>query len=463
MDNTRCSRYIIARLDGDTVQRDFSRYEALVRMGIAGFIIFGGELEEVRDTIRRLQSIADRRLIISSDLERGLGQQLKGGTDLPPACVMGIAWKSNPALVEDAFDILAKESSYAGINTIFAPVLDIDSNPLNPIISTRAFGVRAEDVIPPALAMMEALAKHGIIACGKHYPGHGDTSTDSHMSLPVIDKTMNELESMELIPFRRTIAAGLPMIMAAHMSVPALDDSGMPVTLSKPAIDYLKKDLGFDGLITTDAMDMKALDAYTHSEAALMALRAGADVILHPHDPEQLIKDMASSMPDMPCRLDALRGSLNVSHDVVSVPQKSVIATEITRLSLTSSGTIRLSSDMEVIALCDDGGSDGAEQLARLLGCQAIIVNSADSPMPVMKGRGYILTVSSDVRAYKGGHAGWVTDMLGRLANDADVIVSFTSSHLFDNIDTCAPIIHARWDAAQAGEAVYKEFFIDAS
>ena len=218
---------------------------ALVREGIAGFIIFGGELESVKKAVKELQSVAALPLVISSDLERGLGQQLRGGSVFPPAMALGRAWHQDPGLVRRSFEIVAEEAAYAGINTVFAPVLDIDSNPDNPIISTRAFGSRSEDVSSIACAMIDAFTSRGIVACGKHFPGHGDTSVDSHIGLPVLKRTINELNERELAPFYDAIRCGVPMIMAGHLGVPALDPSGTPVTLSRPALDYLRDEMGF--------------------------------------------------------------------------------------------------------------------------------------------------------------------------------------------------------------------------
>ncbi|MEW6214198.1 MAG: glycoside hydrolase family 3 N-terminal domain-containing protein, partial [Nitrospirota bacterium] len=226
-----------------------------------------------------------------------------------------------------------------GINTIFAPVLDINTNPLNPIISTRAFGEDPETVSFFGCEMIRILQDNGIASCGKHFPGHGDTETDSHISLPLIKKELQLLEKTELVPFRKAIKTGVKMIMLGHLSVPAIDPSGIPASISEKAIRYLRDKMGFNGITITDALNMGGLAQITkatknvkslHSpftkrgrggifeiaspepalsdktrffarlrraqndrivieeEASLMALRAGVDLLLHPTDPDRV-------------------------------------------------------------------------------------------------------------------------------------------------------------------------------
>jgi beta-N-acetylhexosaminidase len=168
-----------------------------------------------------------------------------------------------------------------GFDINFAPVLDVNTNPDNPVIGDRAFADEPEAVALRALAFAEGLAEAGIVGCGKHFPGHGDTSTDSHLTLPRLDHEMSRLESVELLPFRRAIAAGFPMLMTAHVVFAALDES-VPATLSpKVVTGLLREKLGFQGVIVSDDMDMKAIaDNFGVGDAALMALVAGCDVLL---------------------------------------------------------------------------------------------------------------------------------------------------------------------------------------
>ena len=188
-------------------------------------------------------------------------------------------------ILRSVFKAVAVEARYAGINTIFAPVLDINTNPKNPIISTRAFGESAESVSFFGCEMIKIFQSYGITACGKHFPGHGDTETDSHIKLPKIKKDIKALSKTELAPFRNAVKAGVKMIMLGHLNVPALDPSGIPVSLSQKAVSYLRNKLGFKGVIITDAMNMGGIGKYSEEKASLMALNAGVDILLHPADP----------------------------------------------------------------------------------------------------------------------------------------------------------------------------------
>ncbi len=275
-------------MDGDQLEKDLSRYAALVDKGAAGFILFGGRLETVRAGLKELQKRAAMPLIIASDLERGLGQQVAGGTLMPSAMAIGSAYEAGigEEAIRRAFSCMAAQARWAGINMIFAPVLDINSNPENPIIATRAFGETPETVSRLGVLMTEEIEKQGVYACGKHYPGHGDTHEDSHSHMPVVEKTFESLEQFELKPFRAAIRAGIPAVMTGHLKLPLIDPSGLPATLSKPVIDYLRQQLGFKGLIVTDALNM-AGTGMREEQAACQALEAGANILLHPLDPDK--------------------------------------------------------------------------------------------------------------------------------------------------------------------------------
>ncbi len=276
------------RMEGAELEKDPSRYAALVDKGVAGFILFGGRLEAVRAGIAELQKRAPAPLLIASDLERGLGQQVAGGTLLPWAMAIGSAYRAGigEEVLRRAFSGLAAQARWAGINMVFAPVLDINSNPGNPIIASRAFGEDAETVSALGAMMVQEIEKQGVLACGKHYPGHGDTTEDSHSAMPVVNKAIEALEEFELKPFRAAIGAGVSAIMTGHLKVPFIDPSGLPATLSKSAIGYLRGQMGFKGLIVTDALNM-AGTGMKEEEAAVLALEAGANILLHPLDPDR--------------------------------------------------------------------------------------------------------------------------------------------------------------------------------
>jgi|Deesub1362A_J573_1020465.scaffolds.fasta_scaffold00663_3 beta-glucosidase-like glycosyl hydrolase len=303
MDKRKIAQLIIARLDGDEISRGFRYYQSLVREGIGGFIIFGGDAREVRDGIRRLQKGAEYPLFIASDLEQGLGQQIRGGTTFPPPMAIASAIDRNSredvSLLRDVIDAIAIEAKAVGINLILAPVADVNTNPENPIICTRAFSDRPEVAGWFVKEYIKGLQRHGIMACVKHFPGHGDTSVDSHLAVPIVKTDRRRLHNVELYPFRAAIEAGVGMVMVGHIVVPAIDETISPFS-KRVVTGLLKRRMGFKGLVITDAMNMKAVkdqgdDAYS------MALKAGIDLILHPESPERvmdvLYKDGKSLMP----------------------------------------------------------------------------------------------------------------------------------------------------------------------
>jgi beta-N-acetylhexosaminidase len=230
-----------------------------------------------------LQSHASIPLLIGADFERGTAMRLAEGTSFPHS--MAIAATGRP---EDAYTmgkITALEARAVGVPWIFAPDADVNSNPANPIINTRSFGEDVSRVSEFVAAFVRGVEENGGLATAKHFPGHGDTSTDSHLALPTVTGDRDHLEQVELAPFRAAIAAGVSTIMTGHLAVPALEpDPGVPATMS-PAIttDLLRRQMGFDGLVVTDALDMGGVTAlYSPGEVAIRSILAGADVLLVP-------------------------------------------------------------------------------------------------------------------------------------------------------------------------------------
>lgn len=200
-------------------------------------------------------------------------------TQFPPAAAIG-----RTGDVDLAYAVgraMATELASVGIDLDFAPVLDVHSNPANPIIGDRAFGSEPAVVSAMGIALMRGLHAGGLIACGKHFPGHGDTATDSHLELPVVQRSRTDLERVELAPFRAAIRAGLELLMTAHVVYPALDPR-QPATLSRAIlVDLLRGEMGFTGVVASDDLDMRAIAAHHNVGAAAVAtLQAGADVLL---------------------------------------------------------------------------------------------------------------------------------------------------------------------------------------
>jgi len=303
----KIAQLIIARLDGKDINKKFNYYQSLVKKGIGGFIIFGGKLKEVCAAIKKLQDSAEIPLFIASDLEQGLGQHIEGGTLFPPAMSIGQAInpknRNDIALLRKSISIIAQETKAAGINTIFAPVLDVNTNPKNPIICTRAFSDNPQKVAWFGNEFIKGFQKHGIIACAKHFPGHGDTIKDSHKELPVVKADIKRLRNIELYPFSQAVKAGVKMIMIGHLKVPALD-SKFPSSLSQKTMQsLLREKMRFKGLVITDAMNMHAI-RYGEEKACLMALNAGADIILHPSNPEKIIDFLSSRWDEIRTRVE---------------------------------------------------------------------------------------------------------------------------------------------------------------
>ncbi len=231
----------------------------------------------------QLQSHAKVPLLIGADFERGTAMRLEEGTSFPFA--MAVAAAGSPQDAYTVGKVTALEARAAGVHWVFAPVADVNSNPENPIINTRSFGEDPQRVAEFVAAFVRGVEENGALASAKHFPGHGDTSTDSHLDLPKVRADRARLDRVELVPFRAAIAAGTSTIMTGHLSVPAIEpDPDVPATLShKVLTDLLRRELGFDGIVVTDALDMAGVTLrYPPGEAAVRSILAGADVLLVP-------------------------------------------------------------------------------------------------------------------------------------------------------------------------------------
>lgn len=227
---------------------------------IGGLIFFqGGPVREARQ-INKYQTASKVPLLVAMDAEWGLGMRLDSTISFPYQMTLGAI--QNDTLIYKMGAEIARQMKRAGLHINFAPVADINNNPANPVINFRSFGEDKRNVTRKAIAYMRGLQANGILATAKHFPGHGDTDTDSHKALPQIGHSRQRLDSLELYPFREMIKAGIGGIMVAHLNVTALDPSGVPSTLSRPIVTGLLRDeLGFDGLIVTDAMNMRGVTA----------------------------------------------------------------------------------------------------------------------------------------------------------------------------------------------------------
>jgi len=266
--------------------------DGLVSEGVLGFCLFGGNAVQTRNLTFKLNAIAETPLLFSADYEYGLPMRLDEGTGFPHSMALGHTGKT-----ENAFEVgkmIAEEAKSIGVSWNFAPVCDANSNSKNPIINIRAYSEDFEICGAFASEFIKGTQSSKVLACAKHFPGHGDVDVDSHLALPVVNKSLEEIEHKELNPFKMAIANGVKSVMIAHLAMPLIDDSGMPASLSKKVInDILKDKLGFRGIVITDALDMKAIsDKYSSGEAVVLAIKAGNDIALMPENPIEALDSL---------------------------------------------------------------------------------------------------------------------------------------------------------------------------
>ena len=273
-----------------------ARIDELLRLGVGGVVLRGGTVESVRALTKELQSRTRTPLLIAADMERGAGEQFDGSAGLPP--LAAIAWLKDADAVRRAARLTAREARTMGVNWDFAPVCDLDTVPDNPIVHTRSFGGDPKVVADLASEWIDACQSEGVLACAKHFPGHGRTTTDSHLELPVVKASARELHETDLAPFRAAIDAGVGAIMTAHVAYPALDASGAPATLSREILQWLlRQQMKFDGLIVADALDMAAVrQGRDEADVAVDAIRAGCDMLVSPEDGARVVKALSDAL-----------------------------------------------------------------------------------------------------------------------------------------------------------------------
>jgi len=291
---------VIPWLSGSYTALDDSLYQVAARwvdtLEIGGLIISVGSPLDIATKLNALQLRSRLPLLISADLEWGAGMRVVGATAFPQ--IMAVGATGDP---HDAFTIgaaAAVEGRAVGIHVNFAPDADVNNNPANPIINIRSFGEDPRTVSRLVAEYVRGLHEHGMLATLKHFPGHGDTETDSHIGLPVITAGYARLDSLELVPFRAGIAAGADVVMSAHIAFPALTGSNEPATVSAAVLTGLLRDsLRFPGLVVTDALMMGAIVAkYGAGEATVRAFLAGSDLLLIPADADSAVLAMTAAV-----------------------------------------------------------------------------------------------------------------------------------------------------------------------
>lgn len=299
---------------GDYVSGDSPQWRRLTqyitRDKVGGFTISVGSPTEVAAKLNGMQSMSEVPLLFGADLEAGAGFRARGGYFVPNAIDLGgaivfppqmaIGATRDTTLAYEQGRLTAVEGRALGIHIAYAPVLDVNNNPENPVINTRAFGEDPDLAARMGVAFIRGLQDHGMIATGKHFPGHGDTGVNSHLALPVVTVSRSRLDSVELVPFRAAVKAGVGAIMSFHGAMPALDSSNVPGTLSaKVMTGLLRDEMGFNGIIISDAMDMRGvLDQFGAVEVVKRAIAAGIDVLIQPVDVPQTIDAVVAGIAE---------------------------------------------------------------------------------------------------------------------------------------------------------------------
>jgi beta-N-acetylhexosaminidase len=308
----KVAQLIIVPIYGEpanTRSADFRKYQHLIRdLHVGGVIVTGHSLNGgVRNAepyamaalLNRLQKLARTPLFVAADFERGASMRVNSTTAWPYSMAFGAA-QDLAAVSEEGADT-ARDARAMGVNWLFAPVADVNNNPDNPIINIRSFGENPQQVASFVEAYINGAhsdRKNPVLVTAKHFPGHGDTTEDSHLALPRLDADHDRIEAVELTPFRSAIAAGVDAVMTAHLNVPALDSDNLPATVSSKIITgVLREELGFHGLVVTDAMEMQGLsNMFDSGEASVRAIEAGADVLLMPKRPEEAIRGVMAAV-----------------------------------------------------------------------------------------------------------------------------------------------------------------------
>lgn len=369
----------------------WKRLDRFVReQHVGGFVWFTANVYETAMLNRRLQAASKIPLLMSADLEAGIGMRFADTTYWPPA--MAVAATGDPSFAERQGQATAIEAKALGFNHILAPVADVNVDPDNSVINTRSFGEDPSDVARYVAAFIRGVHREGLLATAKHFPGHGDTHVDSHRALPVLQVTRERLDAVELVPFRAAIDAGVDSVMIGHLAVPALDptpvpmrsdgvrenryapdvneapkNASYPATLSKPMIEgVLREQLGFHGLIVTDAFDMGGLtEHFDAAEAAVRAIEAGEDQIMMPTNADAAIAAVKEAVKSGRIPMSRIDASVQRILDAkAKVPHTVADPDEIFRV-VDSDASRRLANDIANRAVTLLRKEEGAFPLKR--------------------------------------------------------------------------------------------------
>ncbi len=454
--------------------------EKAIELGAGGYIIFGGTGSEVLELTTELRERSHGPLLIGADLERGAGQQFSGCTGLPPLAALGSLGDAD--VMRQAGAVTAREARGLGINWVYAPVMDLDSEPENPIVGTRAISGDAARVARLGVAWIEGCQSAGALACAKHFPGHGRTTADSHAELPVVSAPAELLDREDMRPFRRAIESGVASVMSAHVAFPALDDSGAPATLSEKILRGLLRDrLGFDGLIVTDALIMAGvLQNETEARASVRALAAGCDLLLYPQELEAVAQEIDRALARGELQRSAVEASLaRRLHWAEWAEQREPVALARQPLEWAreiacrvvhevAEGVPALGEQIRLTVIDDDLGGpypppsrETFRERLQELGVHAIEDAGADHEKSV-----HVIALYGDIRAWK-GRPGYSGDALRRVheavASSQEartVLMQFSHPRLAQQIDAGVPMACA-WGGEEPMQRAAAEWLVN--
>ena len=280
-------------------QAENERYLQLIKKyHLGGVIFFQGTPHKQLELVKKFQTESKIPLFIGLDAEHGAGWRLKGAMTFPQMQTLGAI--SEDSITQQIAKAISRHCRATGVNMNFAPVADVNNNPKNPIINTRSFGEIPERVAKNTIEYIEGSIEEGVIPVAKHFPGHGDTESDSHITLPTVNKSIKELDSIELYPFRRAINTGCPAIMTGHLHIPTMDSTTPSASLSQRIVtEWLRDSLYFDGIKVTDALNMKgARGDMPLGETEVQALIAGNDILLFPENIDKAFAAIKKAIKD---------------------------------------------------------------------------------------------------------------------------------------------------------------------
>ncbi|HSH46951.1 MAG TPA: glycoside hydrolase family 3 N-terminal domain-containing protein [Longimicrobiales bacterium] len=391
----KVAQLIMSYIEGGRPDEGGARWRRAVRLveeeRVGGLIVGVGPTFGTASWLNELQSLSTIPLLVTADLEWGPGTRLRGGTVLP--INMALAAAGSPEYAYEAGRITALEARAAGIHMAFAPVADVNVNPENPVINTRSYGSDPGAVADRVVAFIRGARSAGLQTVAKHFPGHGDTETDSHLAMPVLGVGMPRLNEVELAPFRAAIGAEVEGVMTAHLAVPALDPAARPrpATLSPPILtNLLRRDLGFGGLVVTDALHMDGVKRHGRpGEVAVEAVLAGADVLLIP--------------PDEPAAIDAVVAAVRegtLSEARIDLSVRRILAAKALAGLLT-----RRTVDVGV-TLTQVGRTDHDAWGRRAAERSLTLVRGRPGALPLwLDGRSIVSVLYDEGRNHRGGEA----------------------------------------------------------